>query len=131
VTGSTIRTLTFDCGDSLTLARFWAEALGYDPALIESDEEGAWVPDPSGARPNILCIVVPEGKSAKNRIHFDLTPSTTREEEVTRLQDLGAAVFDDRRNPDGTGWVVMQDPEGNEFCVERSAAERAAAPPVA
>jgi hypothetical protein len=123
--GSTIRTLTFDCGDPMALARFWAGALGYDPALIESDQEGAWVPDSSGARPNILCIVVPEGKLAKNRIHFDLTPPTTRDEEVARLQGLGATVFDDRRNPDGTGWVVMQDPEGNEFCVERTPAERA------
>ena len=48
----------------------------------------------------------------------------TRDDEVTRLLELGATLIDDRRNPDGTGWAVLGDPEGNEFCVERSAAER-------
>jgi predicted enzyme related to lactoylglutathione lyase len=43
---------------------------------------------------------------------------------VRRLEALGAKVIDDQRRPDGTGWVVMSDPAGNEFCVERSAAER-------
>ncbi len=64
----------------------------------------------------------------KNRVHLDLTPTRrTRDEEVARLQGLGATIVDDRRRPDGTGWVVMADPEGNEFDVERSAAERSAA----
>jgi predicted enzyme related to lactoylglutathione lyase len=126
---STIRTLTFDCGDPVQLARFWAAVLGYDDSSMESDHEAVWVPGPDG-QPAILFIVVPEGKTAKNRIHFDVTPSTTRDEEVERILGLGGTVMDDRRNPDGTGWVVMQDPEGNEFCVERSTAERGA-PPVA
>ncbi len=62
------------------------------------------------------------------RIHFDLEPTDrTREEEVARVVGLGATQLADRRNPDGSGWVVLADPEGNEFCILRSAAERAAA----
>jgi predicted enzyme related to lactoylglutathione lyase len=72
-------------------------------------------------------VRVPEGKTAKNRIHFDLWPtSATRDEQVQRAIDLGAVVLDDRRRADGAGWVVFADPEGNEFCIGRSAAEPAA-----
>ena len=69
---------------------------------------------------------VPEAKTLKNRLHLDLQPDTTRDQEVDRLTGLGAKVFDDQRRADGTGWVVLTDPAGNEFCVERSAAEKAA-----
>jgi hypothetical protein len=62
----------------------------------------------------------------KNRLHLDLVPETTRDEEVERLLKLGATLFEDHRKPDGTGWVTLLDPEGNEFCVERSKAEKAA-----
>jgi hypothetical protein len=63
----------------------------------------------------------------KNRVHLDVVPTgTTRDEEVARLLELGATLVDDQRRSDGTGWAVLGDPEGNEFCVERSAAERAA-----
>jgi predicted enzyme related to lactoylglutathione lyase len=73
----------------------------------------------------MLFIGVPEGKAVKNRIHIDWQPDErTRDEEVERLLTLGATIFEDHRTPEGTGWVTMQDPEGNEFCVERSAAER-------
>ncbi len=65
-------------------------------------------------------------KAAKNRVHLDLEPDDSRDEEVEWLLTLGATIAHDRREPDGTGWVVMLDPEGNEFCVLRSAAERAA-----
>ena len=69
---------------------------------------------------------VPEGKTGKNRLHLCLRPETTREEEVERLLGVGAAFVADFREPDGSGWAVLADPEGNEFCVLRSAAERAA-----
>jgi predicted enzyme related to lactoylglutathione lyase len=62
----------------------------------------------------------------KNRLHLCLQPDIPRDEEVERLLGLGATLADDRRNADGTGWAVLTDPEGNEFCVLRSAAERAA-----
>jgi predicted enzyme related to lactoylglutathione lyase len=61
----------------------------------------------------------------KNRVHLDWVPEgRTRDEEVARLLDLGATIHEDHRTPEGPGWVTMRDPEGNEFCVERSAAER-------
>jgi hypothetical protein len=72
---------------------------------------------------------VPEAKQVKNRIHFDLEPTdTTRDEELDRLLGLGATQLDDRRLPDGRGRVVLSDPKGNEFCILRCAAERAARP---
>jgi hypothetical protein len=68
---------------------------------------------------------VPEGKAVKNRLHLDLTPTDrTREEEVERVIGLGATVHQDLRTEDGGGWVTLLDPEGNEFCVLRSEAER-------
>jgi Glyoxalase-like domain len=73
----------------------------------------------------LLFIPVPEAKTVKNRMHLDLMPTAgSRDEEVARLLSIGAALVDDQRRPDGTGWVVMADPEGNEFCIERSARER-------
>ncbi|MFJ4846624.1 VOC family protein [Streptomyces sp. NPDC088733] len=120
---SAIRHVTIDCADAHRLASFWSLVL--DRPLHEEDEPG----DPmalvrtDGA--GLLFITVPEPKTVKNRVHLDVQPQDrTRDEEVERLLALGAALVDDRRNPDGTGWVVLADPEGNEFCVERSAAER-------
>ena len=67
---------------------------------------------------------VPEPKTVKNRMHLCLQPDIPRDQEVDRLVGLGATVVADRRNPaTGGGWVVMGDPEGNEFCVLRSVAE--------
>ncbi|MFI5953751.1 VOC family protein [Cryptosporangium sp. NPDC051539] len=82
------------------------------------------------SRPGLLFLRVSDGKSAKNRIQCDLWPtSTTRDEQIERATGLGATVLDDRRRSDGTGWVVFAGPEGNEFCIGRSAAERAATRP--
>jgi hypothetical protein len=79
---------------------------------------------------DLLFLAVPDAKTVKNRAHLDLRPTDrTRDEEVERVLALGAVQVDDRRNADGTGWVVLTDPEGNEFCVCRSAAERAATEP--
>jgi len=126
-----IRNLTFDCADPYELARFWSLVTGW-PMHEEDhpgDPEAAVVP-PQGHRPWLLFIRVPEPKTVKNRLHLDVAPTgRTRDEEVARLLDLGATLVDDRRNPDGTGWAVLADPEGNEFCVERSDAERAAQTP--
>ncbi|GHH28703.1 hypothetical protein GCM10017774_03330 [Lentzea cavernae] len=69
---------------------------------------------------------VPEPKTVKNRLHLCLRPDTTRDEEVERLLGLGATLVGDHRNPDGTGWAILADPEGNEFCVLRSESERSA-----
>ncbi|MFI6661636.1 VOC family protein [Streptomyces sp. NPDC050523] len=118
---STIRHTTFDSTDAYALASFWSQVL--DRPLHEDDHPGD--PEALIADAGLLFVTVPEGKKAKNRLHFDLQPQDrTRDEEVTRLLALGATLFDDRRTADGKGWVVLADPEGNEFCVERSAAER-------
>jgi hypothetical protein len=68
---------------------------------------------------------VPEGKVVKNRMHLDLLPThRSRDEEVDRLLGIGATLLEDHRKADGAGWVTLADPEGNEFCVERSLRER-------
>jgi hypothetical protein len=121
-----IRNITFDCGDPWTLSGFWQELTGYQrhPENVPTDDE-VLLEAPEGADPRLLFIRVPEPKTAKNRVHVDVQPKTSRDEQVASLLELGATLVDDQRRPDGTGWVVLADPEGNEFCVERSAAERA------
>ncbi len=75
----------------------------------------------------VLFIEVPDAKSGKNRIHFDLRPVTAnRDQEVERVLGLGATVVNDLREPSGGGWAVLADPEGNEFCVLRGKADLAA-----
>jgi hypothetical protein len=110
--GTFIKSVTFDCDDALVLAAFWAAALGSD---VDEDSTAtkAFVEPPGWGGPTLWFQAVPEGKSAKNRLHFDLRAPGSVEDEVRRLVALGATV----RTP-GTDLVVMQDPEGNEFCVE-------------
>lgn len=120
---SAIRHTTIDCADAYGLASFWSEVLGLP--MHEDDKPGD--PEALIEGAGLLFVTVPEAKTLKNRVHFDLQPQDRRrDEEVERLLALGATLVDDRRNPDGTGWAVLTDPEGNEFCVERSAAERTA-----
>ncbi len=112
---STIKTVTWDCADAIRLASFWAAALGTDMDE-DSTRDKAYVEAAGWGGPNMWFQRVPEPKVAKNRLHFDLRPLTTRREEVARLQVLGARVLRDEGD-----FVVMQDPEGNEFCVEPGA----------
>lgn len=125
-----INHITFDCADPYALAGFWSQVTGYQPDPENGNEPGdpeAFLAPPDGG-PALLFIAVPEPKTVKNRVHLDLMPTDqTREEEVTRLLGIGATLVADHRRPDGTGWAVLADPEGNELCVERSAAERATA----
>ncbi|MBB5954474.1 putative enzyme related to lactoylglutathione lyase [Saccharothrix tamanrassetensis] len=124
---SLVQHITIDCGDAYELGQWWSRVTGRP--LADDDEPGdpeVLIKLPAG--PGLLFIQVPEGKAVKNRVHLDLQPDSTRDEEVERLLGIGATLVDDRRRPDGKGWVVLADPEGNEFCVERSAAERAANP---
>jgi hypothetical protein len=109
---SVIKTVTWDCADALRLASFWAAVLGTD-VDEDSTPERAFVEASGWGGPNMWFNRVPEPKSAKNRLHFDLRPVGTIDDEVRRLTDLGASV--DTRFEDH---VVMLDPEGNEFCVE-------------
>jgi hypothetical protein len=126
-----IHSITVDCADPYALACFWSQVTGWqeDPHNGNHPEDPeALLVAPEG-QPRLLFIGVPEAKTVKNRLHLDLMPTDrTRDEEVARLLSLGATFTADHRRPDGTGWAVLADPEGNEFCVERSAAERAAGP---
>ena len=129
---SRVRTITIDCHDPLGLARFWSEVTGRPMGHDEEDDDEAWIDitnDPDSIVPDLLFQRVPESKTVKNRVHLDLEPSIPHDEEVERILALGATMDADRRNPDGTGWAVLLDPEGNEFCVLRSAAERKATEP--
>ncbi len=138
--------VTFDCADPAALAAFWAEVLGY---RLDSPPPGfatweaaleAWgvpperrndrsaVSDPDGTGPRLFFQRVPEGKTAKNRVHLDVRAApglagedrmAALEQEATRLTGLGATRLE-RFEPDDlrAGHVVMQDPEGNEFCLD-------------
>jgi predicted enzyme related to lactoylglutathione lyase len=109
---SVIKSVSFDAADALALARFWAAAFGSD-VDEDSTTDKAFVEAAGWGGPNIWFTRVPEAKAAKNRMHFDLRAPATVAAEVSRLEQLGATVV--RSYPHLT---VMQDPEGNEFCVE-------------
>jgi hypothetical protein len=116
------RELVIDCADPQRLAEFWAEVLGW-VAAPQGDGDywvtapGAMVSGaPAGPGPVLTFLGVPEPKTVKNRLHLDLNPSGCGQaEELERLLGLGA-----RRVDVGQGdvsWVVLADPEGNEFCL--------------
>ena len=107
-------TLGCDAADPHRIAAFWAQALGYVSEPGYEDEDGASIIDPAGRGPAIGFLRVPEPKTAKNRMHFDLrAPDGDVAAEVARLTALGATVV-----RVGEDLTVMQDPGGNEFCVE-------------
>ena len=116
--GLRIGATVIDAHDPGPVARFWAEALGW---VISHDEDPEWVVEPAaGTRedcvvPDLLIIKVPEPKTIKNRLHFDLRPED-QAVEVARLEALGATRVDVGQGDQP--WVVMADPEGNEFCVQ-------------
>jgi hypothetical protein len=120
-----IRTITFDCKEPYQLASFWSELTGFkeDPDDINLPEHTEALLRGQDGMPNLLFIRVPEAKQVKNRVHLDLTPPDpdpdTRDAELARILALGATIVDDRRRPDREGWIVLADPEGNEFCLER------------
>jgi uncharacterized protein (TIGR03086 family) len=121
-----IKSITFDCADPYRLAQFWSKLTGFvaDNGNAPEDPEGLLLP-PDGSLA-LLFVAVPEPKQNKNRVHLDLMPlECRRDDEVARVLSIGARVVDDQRRPDGAGWVVLADPEGNEFCIERSTGERA------
>lgn len=108
-----IRNVTIDCRSPSQLVRFWAAALGYD---VQHDEAryGALPIRPGPAR-GLLFQVVPEEKVVKNRVHLDVAVPD-RDAEIERLMELGGIRLRDVEE-DGEAWTVLQDPEGNEFCV--------------
>ena len=115
-----IDTLGFDADDAVALARFWSELLGW--SVDEPDDDGEVVVSPPEGSPSgtlpLLFLPVPEGKTAKNRLHLDLRPDD-QEAAVARAEALGATRIDIGQGDDVT-WVVLADPEGNEFCILRA-----------
>jgi hypothetical protein len=127
--GSRLTEIVVDCHDPVAQAGFWAAALGYHVVRSEDAEVeiAPWKQEPAAlaeqlrrapGAPTLVFLTVPEGKTVKNRLHLDLRPvGCSYAEEVERLIRLGA-----RRADIGQGevpWVVLADPEGNEFCVLR------------
>ena len=119
---SAVLNVTFDSRDAESLARFWGRVTGYVIAFEDQPGNPFWVLTPNEPNlPRLVFVTVPETKSIKNRVHLDLAPTDrTQEAEVSRLLGLGASIVDDRREIEPGGWVVMADPEGNEFCIEQA-----------
>ncbi|MFD4196298.1 VOC family protein [Amycolatopsis thermoflava] len=120
-----LRHVTIDCAEPYELARFWSQVTGWPVSGEDSPGDAEVLVEAPAPVPGLLFIRVPEGKTVKNRVHFDWMPEDrTRDEEVARVVTLGATLHEDHRTPDGLGWVTLLDPEGNEFCIERSVGER-------
>jgi len=107
--------LVLDCADPEALAVFWSSALGLEG--LGSAGTYVLLVSPTGALPKLLLQRVEEPKTVKNRMHLDIeTPKV--DDEVVRLEGLGARRIEtEARIEDGTRWVIMADPEDNEFCV--------------
>jgi Glyoxalase-like domain len=117
---SRISHTSFDAIDAYAQSVWWSQVLdfvedpddpnepGHEECLITSRDLSQLV----------LFITVPDAKQVKNRVHLDLRPTDTeREKEVERVLALGATFLADHRRPDGSGWITLADPEGNEFCI--------------
>jgi hypothetical protein len=112
-----IQAVSFDSRDPSATAAFWEAALGWQRTYEDPDE--VVIEPPAGQlHADILFLRVPEEKAVKNRLHLDLRPKD-QAAEVARLEALGARRVDIGQGTDKT-WVVMSDPEGNEFCVLRA-----------
>jgi hypothetical protein len=113
--GSRFTELIVDAADPERLAEFWMAVLGWQPT---GRYQGAVeIADPARPGPSLTFVPVPEPKTIKNRLHIDVNPvGCEQDQEVERLLALGARRADVGQGDDKT-WVVLADPEGNEFCV--------------
>ena len=116
--------IAIDAADPERIGRWWADVLGWE-GRVDEDGDFSVSPPGGGGATGLLFLRVPEAKAVKNRIHLDLRPDD-QAAEVARCERLGATRVDvgQQGNP-GVTWVVLADPEGNEFCILR--AEDAAA----
>lgn len=117
---SAVLNVTFDCSNPGAVAEFWSAVTGHTVEKVSDPGNEYWVVAPPGdAWPRLVFVKVPEPKVLKNRVHLDVLPAARdQDREVERLLGLGATIVDDRRELKPGGWVVLADPEGNEFCVE-------------
>ena len=112
-----------DCVDLDAMTAFWCDALGLEHVWT-GPSGGHLLEAADGSGRRLALMPAPDTKTTKNRVHFDLRPDVDQQLEVARLENLGARRIDVGQS-DAT-WVVMADPEGNEFCVLRSLAEKEA-----
>ncbi|MBD8869801.1 VOC family protein [Nocardioides donggukensis] len=107
--------IVIDALEPRVVADFWCRALGWQ--VVEEDEDGISIGAADGSWPTIDVFAVPERKAVKNRLHLDLrAEGTTTGEELDRLLALGARPVDVGQGSE-VSWVVLGDPEGNEFCL--------------
>jgi hypothetical protein len=124
---------TLDCRNAYELSEWWKQLLSYVDLEDDPNQPGheeCMIQRPDGQH-RLLFIETPDTKVTKNRLHLDLRPEQrTRDEEVAWAVSLGASVVEDLGDlhGPGIGWIVMADPEGNEFCILRSLEEAAANP---
>ncbi len=110
-----IRQIAFDCNSLEPMVDFWAAALGYE--LDHRTDDYAVLRDPDDAEPRVFLQLVTEPKNGKNRAHVDIEVPD-EQDTVDRLVRLGARVLWRERDA-SSGWTVLADPDGNEFCVGR------------
>lgn len=112
---SRITNIAIDSVDPPGLAPFWQAVLGW--VVVDQDETGISLAAPGTIMPSLDILQVPDTKTVKNRVHLDLrAEDSTTAEELERLLALGARRVDVGQGPDVT-WVVLADPQGNEFCL--------------
>lgn len=110
--------IVVDSADPVALGQWWSKVLGW-PLNVEEEHGIAWTSATGdhGSRPMITFVPVPDAKLVKNRVHLDVSPhGCDQDEELERLLGLGATRADVGQGPD-VRWVVLEDPEGNEFCL--------------
>jgi Glyoxalase-like domain len=111
--------LAIDAREPRAIAEWWARVLDYELSADSTDDVVELV-GPEGSGPTLVFARVPESKSVKNRVHLDLNArGTSQATELQRLLDLGATTIDVGQGPD-VDWIVLADPEGNEFCLLHS-----------
>jgi predicted enzyme related to lactoylglutathione lyase len=112
--GARFTELSVDAHDVDALARFWCAVLGWNE--VDRDEDAVEIADPDGSRPTIVIAKVADDKVVKNRVHLDVSPvGSDQAEELERLLALGATRVDVGQGE--VSWIVLADPEGNEFCL--------------
>jgi len=117
---SRISHTSFDAHDAYAQSVFWSQVLDFVEDPDDPNEPGheECLITSRDLTQLLLFITVPDSKKVKNRVHLDLRPTHgTREQEVERVVSLGATQIGDFRRPDGSGWITLADPEGNEFCI--------------
>ena len=113
----TFRNVAIDCNDLPGMTAFWQKMTGFE--VVWGNETYNFLVHPDGRRPGIVMQKVPEGPSAKTRVHLDLDAVSMPDSDaaIDKAVELGASLVEKRREF-GVEWTVMRDPEGNVFCIQ-------------